>query len=64
MWTGLILIVFGGWYIFSPQSAFEMRVKWAKFFGMKVTGSKKTLQMYRVIGVVLSIAGFYLLLRY
>ena len=62
MW-GFILIALGAFSYFQPEQAISLKKQTAVFFGMKMTSSKKTVDMFKKAGIVLMIVGVLLLLN-
>ena len=63
LWTGVLFIIFGLWVFLFPKSALNMKIKWAKLFGAKLTVSKKTETFYKYVGIVAIVVGLIFLLR-
>lgn len=59
---GILFIILGGWAFADSKGFLDMKVRWAKMFGIKMVLSKKTYQMYRYVGIAGILAGLYLIL--
>lgn len=58
---GIVIVALGGWAFLDPKSCLDMKVKWAKMFGVKMVPSKKTYQMYKWVGVAAVLVGLYII---
>jgi hypothetical protein len=61
--VGLLLMLFGVWFFFSPDSAFAVRKSWDKKWGVQTSGGKKALASYKIFGILLFIVGGIFLLK-
>lgn len=63
MFAGILLLLLGLWFLFSPDSAFAVRRSWDKTFGVTTSGGKKALTSYKYFGILLLIVGGALLMK-